>query len=47
MRLLCKIFGHRWLFDRNEPRTDGWWWEFHKCSRCKANGRQIVASPRG
>lgn len=48
----CKLFDHRWVFDRNEPcETEplckGWWWEFSKCSRCGKEARELVASPRG
>lgn len=47
MKWFCKLFGHRWRFDRNEPCGNGWWWEFHKCSRCSAEGQHMVAGPRG
>lgn len=47
MKWLCKLFGHRWHFDRNEPKGDGWWWEFHKCDRCQKTSRQMVAGPIG
>lgn len=47
MQWLCKLFGHRWVFDRNEPTNCGWWWEYFKCRRCRRGSRQMVASPRG
>lgn len=46
----CRLLGHQWVFDRNEPRNEpppGWWWEFFKCKRCGAERRELVASPRG
>jgi hypothetical protein len=48
----CRLLGHQWAFDRNEPcETEplckGWWWEFFKCKRCGAERRELVASPRG
>lgn len=46
----CRLLGHQWAFDRNEPRNEeppGWWWEFFKCKRCGAERRELVASPRG
>lgn len=47
----CKLFGHQWVFDRNELGPQGtygqWWWEFSKCKRCGKEVRELVASPRG
>jgi hypothetical protein len=50
--LLCKLFGHRPVFDRNEKAFTSadyteWWHEFSKCSRCGQVRRELVASPRG
>lgn len=53
MHWLCKLFGHRWQFVRNERIEDNagaestWWYEISKCDRCGAEAREIVASPRG
>lgn len=49
---LCKIFGHKPVFDRNEigpvsADYTQWWLEFSKCSRCGAVRRELVAGPRG
>ncbi len=51
-KLLCKLFGHKWLFLSNAPFTDNagsehWSYEFSKCSRCGAVSSELVAGPRG
>lgn len=47
-KLICRIFGHRWWFDFAKPAPkEGWWFEWHECSRCGARTRQMVASERG
>jgi hypothetical protein len=47
-RLACWMFGHEWIL---MPYEDGpqspWSYENHKCARCGARLRQLVASQIG
>lgn len=50
MNWLCKMFGHRWVFDRNERAfsdnagSENWWFKYSKCPRCLAEKRELFES---
>lgn len=46
-RLICRLLGHRWSLLPYEDATKGWWIERHKCLRCGAHKRQLVAGQEG
>jgi hypothetical protein len=56
LSMLIAVLGSGWFiyanasqpackFDRNELRTQGWWWDVYECSD-GTERRQIVVGPR-